>query len=93
MQLVGAKRSFIIRPFLLRSLLYGFLGSVIAIALLVVLVFVLYRQFNVELNMAQVQIPYLIIIGVILLLGVAISFLATYFSLRYYLNNKNEQLY
>lgn len=93
MQLVGAKRSFIIRPFLLRSLLYGLFGSVIAIALLVVLVFVLYRQFNVELNMAQVQIPYLIIIGVILLLGVAISFLATYFSLRYYLNNKNEQLY
>lgn len=93
MQLVGAKRSFIIRPFLRRSLLYGLLGAVIAIVLLVVLVFVLYRQFNIELNMAQVQLPYLIIVSVILILGLAISFLATYFSLRYYLNNKNEQLY
>lgn len=93
MQLVGAKRSFIIRPFLRRSLLYGLLGAVIAIVLLAVLVFVLYRQFNIELNMAQVQLPYLIIVSVILILGLAISFLATYFSLRYYLNNKNEQLY
>lgn len=93
MQLVGAKRSFIIRPFLRRSLLYGLLGAVIAIVLLIVLVFVLYRQFNIELNMAQVQLPYLIIVSVILILGLAISFLATYFSLRYYLNNKNEQLY
>ena len=93
MQLVGAKRSFIIRPFLQRSLLYGFIGTIIAIILLGVLVFVLYRQFAIEFDVNQIKIPYLIMVAIITLFGIAISFFATYFSVRYYLKNKNEQLY
>lgn len=93
MQLVGAKRSFIIRPFLRRSVLYGLLGSLIAILLLAVLVFIAYNQLNIHFAVADVQLPYAIIIGVIIVMGIAISYISTYFSIRYYLNQKDEQLY
>lgn len=93
MQLVGAKRSFIIRPFLRRSVLYGLLGSLIAILLLAVLVFIAYNQLNIHFAVADVQLPYAIIIGIIIVMGIAISYISTYFSIRYYLNQKDEQLY
>lgn len=93
MQLVGAKRSFIIRPFLRRSVLYGLLGSLIAILLLAVLVFIAYNQLNIHFAVVDVQLPYAIIIGIIIVMGIAISYISTYFSIRYYLNQKDEQLY
>lgn len=93
MQLVGAKRSFIIRPFLRRSVLYGLLGSLIAILLLAVLVFIAYNQLNIHFAVADVQLPYAIIVGIIIVMGIAISYISTYFSIRYYLNQKDEQLY
>lgn len=93
MQLVGAKRSFIIRPFLRRSVLYALLGSLIAILLLAVLVFIAYNQLNIHFAVADVQLPYAIIIGIIIAMGIAISYISTYFSIRYYLNQKDEQLY
>ena len=93
MQLVGAKRSFIIRPFLHRSVIYGLLGGFIAALLLAVLVFIAYKQLNVNIAMADVQMPYIVIIGAVVLMGIAISYLSTYFSIRYYLNHKDEQLY
>ena len=93
MQLVGAKRSFIIRPFLHRSVLYGLLGTLIAILLLAVLVFIAYRQLNINIVMTDVQLPYAVIVGVIMLMGIAISYISTYFSIHYYLNHKDEQLY
>ena len=85
MQLVGAKRSFIIRPFLRRSVLYGLLGSLIAILLLAVMVFIAYNQLNIHFAVADVQLPYAIIIGIIIVMGIAISYISTYFSIRYYL--------
>jgi cell division transport system permease protein len=93
MQLVGAKRSFIIRPFLHRSLIYGLLGSVIATLLLAVLVFISYSQLNIAIAMADVKMPYVVIIGIVVLMGMAISYFSTYFSIHYYLNHKDEQLY
>lgn len=93
MQLVGAKRSFIIRPFLRRSVLYGLLGSMIAILLLAVLLFIAHSQLNTNITMIDVQLPYVVIIGIIVLMGIAISYMSTYFSIRYYLNHKDEQLY
>jgi cell division transport system permease protein len=93
MQLVGAKRSFIIRPFLHRSLIYGLLGSVIATLLLAVLVFISYNQLNIAIAMADVKMPYVVIIGIVVLMGMAISYFSTYFSIHYYLNHKDEQLY
>ena len=94
MQLVGAKRGFIVRPFLSKSILYGFLGAVIAIVLLAVLVVVFNSRFNyIDINDTTTQMVLSAIAGVIVVFGIAISFISTYFSVRYYLNHKDEQLY
>lgn len=94
MQLVGAKRGFIVRPFLGKSILYGFLGAVIAIVLLAVLVVVFNSRFNyIDINDTTTQMVLSAIAGVIVVFGIAISFISTYFSVRYYLNHKDEQLY
>ncbi len=93
MQLVGAKRSFIIRPFLKRSIFYGLCGGLIALLFLGSLVFIINNQFNANINLIENKTPYLIIGGIILGVGVVISLASTYFSINYYLNRKNEHLY
>jgi cell division transport system permease protein len=91
---VGAKRGFIVRPFLSKSILYGFLGAVIAIVLLAVLVVVFNSRFNyIDINDTTTRMVLSAIAGVIVVFGIAISFISTYFSVRYYLNHKDEQLY
>ena len=92
MQLVGATKSFIRKPFLNYGILHGLLGGFIAIILLLVTLYV-----------AQQQVPEMIIlrdwfefsmvfIGVIIL-GVLISGLSTYFAVSKFLHSKIYDLY
>jgi cell division transport system permease protein len=92
MQLVGATRNFIRKPFLTYGILHGLLGGLIAIILLLITLYV-----------AQQQVPEMIIlrdwfefsmvfIGVILL-GVLISGLSTYFAVSKFLRLKIYDLY
>jgi cell division transport system permease protein len=92
MQLVGATKSFIRKPFLSYGILHGLLGGLIAIILLLVTLYV-----------AQQQVPEMIIlrdwfefsmvfIGVIIL-GVLISGLSTYFAVSKFLHSKIYDLY
>ena len=93
MQLVGAKRSFIISPFLRRSVLYGFIGGVIAIALVVLLVYLVNNQFGIGIDFEQYRNYYFAIGGIIILLGIVISFFSTYFSLLRYIRMSDSKLY
>jgi cell division transport system permease protein len=92
MQLVGATKSFIRKPFLSYGILHGLLGGLIAIILLLITLYV-----------AQQQVPEMIIlrdwfefsmvfIGVIIL-GVLISGLSTYFAVSKFLHLKIYDLY
>lgn len=80
MRLVGAKNSFIARPFLWRSVLYGFLGALIAIALLSGMVYAYNQSFGLHLLDAQYFAAYAVIAAVILLSGILITWLATVFA-------------
>lgn len=93
MQLVGAKRGFIIAPYLRRSVLYGFLGGLIAIALVVLLVYIVNNQFNIGIDFAANRDYYICLGGVILVLGIVISFVSTYFSLLRYIRMSDSKLY
>ena len=93
MQLVGAKRGFIIAPYLRRSVLYGFLGGIIAIALVVLLVYIVDNQFNIGIDFAANRYYYICLGGVILVLGIVISFVSTYFSLLRYIRMSDSKLY
>jgi len=93
MQLVGAKRGFIIAPYLRRSVLFGFLGGIIAIALVVLLVYIVNNQFNIGIDFAANRNYYICLGGVILVLGIVISFVSTYFSLLRYIHMSDSKLY
>ena len=93
MQLVGAKRGFIIAPYLRRSVLYGFLGGLIAIALVVLLVYIVDSQMNVGINFAENRDYYIALGALILVLGIVISFVSTYFSLLRYIRMSDSKLY
>lgn len=92
MQLVGATRGFIRRPFLMKSLLHGSIGAVVAISLLALVL--LYLRSYVP-GLAEFQAPMqLLFLGIaILLAGLIISFSCTFFALRKYLKLKTDQLY
>ena len=42
---------------------------------------------NINIVMTDVPLPYAVIVGVIMLMGIAISYISTYFSIHYYLNH------
>ncbi len=93
MQLVGAKRSFIVSPYLRRSLLYGFLGGLFAIALLVLLGYIVSNHLGVDIVLID-NLNYYIVIGALLIiLGVVISFFSTLFAVNKYIRLNNSKLY
>ena len=89
MQLVGATSFFIIKPFLIKSILHGLISSLLAIALIII--GILYYQNNVE---DIVQIGHLeAVFGIILLAGLVITSLATYLSVTSYLSSNQDDLH
>ncbi len=101
MQLVGAKSSFIRRPFLLKSLYQGFLAGVIAVLMLLALGYFLV-DFNPEtiVKATETKEELLkeykivgIIFGGMIVSGMLISYLSTFFALNKYLWIKSEKLY
>lgn len=92
MQLIGATKNFIRKPYLLYGIFHGLLGALIAILLLIF-----------TLQFAQKQIPDLVFLrnwyefGAIFLivvgLGIVISGFSTYFAVTKYLRAKSHSLY
>ena len=90
MQLVGAKRGFIARPFLLRSLWYGLLGAFISLIILAVFIGVFNQSFN-DLDLLDKThiLWYAGIAVVIIILGIVLSYLSTLFAVNRYLKQNN----
>jgi cell division transport system permease protein len=92
MRLVGATRSFIRQPFLLKSLLQGAVSGFIAILLITGMIYVLQKEFSELLGMVSTPLIALLFVA-ILLLGMFISWVSTYFSVNRFLCMKNDDLY
>lgn len=92
MQLVGATRGFIQRPYLWKGLAQGFISGLLAIGLLMVVMFFALREMP-ELVEIQDIILLLILFGVVLFLGIVISWLSTYFAVRRFMRMKTDLLY
>ncbi len=92
MQLVGATRSFIRRPFLYKSILQGFIASIMANALILGLIYVIdneMKEFNL---MIDWQLLY-ILFFIISILGIFINLVSTFFTLNKYLRISTDKLY
>ena len=92
MQLVGATKGFIQKPFLVSGILNGLISAILAIGLLMVVLYFAIQQFP-DLLKVQSLPMYLILIGFVLLLGILISWLSTYFAVRKFLHMKTDLLY
>lgn len=87
MRLVGAKNSFIARPYVGRSILYGTLGGLIAILLIAVTAWVFNNQFGLRLLANEHWIWYGGIAVLLVLVGILISWISTSFSVRKHLRD------
>ncbi len=92
MQLVGATPGFVRRPFLVRAARHGLVASVLAFGLLLETVYLVQGEFYELVNLRQYAI--LGLVGVFILLsGVIINVLTTYFAVNKYLQISVERLY
>ncbi len=92
MQLVGATRSFIRKPFILRGLLLGFASGVFAVLLLVLSLYVFTAYFP-ELKLLQDFTQLSLLLACIVVLGMFISGLSSYFAINKYLKMKLDDLF
>ncbi|HLN53868.1 MAG TPA: permease-like cell division protein FtsX [Lentimicrobium sp.] len=92
MQLVGATKTFISKPFLVRSLIHGLVSSIIAIVLLT-LVLVFSRKALPELiDLQQIDL-FLSLFGIVTLLGLFITGFSTLFAVGKYLNLQSYKVH
>ena len=92
MQMVGATKRFIRRPFIWTNIKLGMLGSLLALLALGTLLYYVNLNFP-ELNLLQdIMILGILFIGVFVL-GVLISLISTYFATQRFLNLRTDDLY
>lgn len=92
MHLVGATAAFIRRPFLTRAVLLGLIASTVANILLVLLLYAANKQIETLVKL-QEPLSIFMLLGLILVLGVLISFMSTYRAINKYLNMSLDDLY
>lgn len=92
MQLVGATKNFIKRPFLWLGMLHGLIGALVAIGLLVGLVYFSERQLP-ELRSLQNYRELGMVFIIMFACGIVISLVSTYFAVSRYLRKRIADLY
>lgn len=92
MQMVGATKGFIRRPFIFKSIQLGIIGAMVAIIALIGVLF--YINSNIpELDIFTNYKYYAILFLGILVLGILITWLSTFFATQRFLNLKTDELY
>lgn len=92
MQLVGATGKFIRGPFLRQSILQGVVSAILGMALLVTLFYAL-NNFLETIEISFDPWTFALIFISLVLIGVIITFVSTYFALNKYLRMKLDDLY
>ena len=92
MQLVGATKSFIRRPFIVKSVFQGLISGIIAIILLLGLLYLIEKEFF---QLYTFREPNLLSMlgGAIILTGILINVISTFFSVNRYLSISEDKLY
>jgi cell division transport system permease protein len=92
MKLVGATWGFIRKPFLLKSILHGLYAALVSILLLSGLVYLVQKEFG---DLIDIVDPFLLIIifGAVIVIGVLINLISTYFAVNKFLRLKVDDLY
>lgn len=92
MQMVGATKSFIRRPFIWRNVKLGIIGAVLAMIALYALLYYIDTNFK-ETNFSEDYYSIALVFGSMLLFGIFITWFSTYFATQRFLNLRTNDLY
>ena len=92
MQMVGATKSFIRKPFVYKSVQLGIIGAIIALAAMAVVLYYLNQTFP-ELQLVKEPVLIAGIFTGIFVIGIVITWLSTFIATQRFLNLKTDQLY
>jgi len=92
MQMVGATKKFIRKPFILKNIQLGILGAILAIIGMVFVLYYLDKSFP-ELQFLQNQLLIGLLFLGIFILGIFITLISTFIATQRFLNLKTDQLY
>jgi cell division transport system permease protein len=92
MQLVGATHGFIRKPFLVTSILNGLAGATIAIILLSLLIYGLSNELEGMIDFGNIVLVG-ILFAIVIILGILITLISTFFAINKYLRLKADALY
>ena len=92
MQMVGATKSFIRKPFIWRSIKLGLLGSGLAVVAILGVVYYVDGIFP-NIGIAKDYVSIGIVVTGVLLVGIVITWISTFFATQRFLNLKTDDLY
>ena len=92
MQMVGATKDFIRKPFLMRSIKLGMIGAGLAILALIGVLIYLENNFP-DLGLLDDQLLIALVLLSVFGLGILITWLSTYFATQRFLNLRTDDLY
>ena len=92
MKLVGATKSFIRAPFLGRAVLQGLVSALLAIALLLGILYFVRREFVQLFEIFSMDLL-MIVIGIVIVAGILICLVSTYFVVGKLVSLSNDELY
>ena len=92
MQLVGATSSHIRKPFLVQSIFQGTVSAIIGLALLMTLFYAMNNILD-SIEISYSLITFSLLAGSLIVIGIVITFVSTWFALNKYLRTKLDDLY
>ncbi|WP_296633729.1 permease-like cell division protein FtsX [Polaribacter sp.] len=92
MQMVGATKGFIRRPFIFRSLKLGLFGALIALMGVAVIIYYLDKYIP-ALNFLEDYITLAYISGIVIISSLTITWISTFFATQRFLNLQTDELY
>lgn len=92
MQMVGATKQFIRRPFVWKSVRLGIIGAVIALIGMAIVLYYINKTFP-ELGLLNSPLLVVLLFAIVFALGVIITWVSTHIATQRFLNLKTDQLY
>jgi len=92
MQMVGATKSFIRKPFIWRSIKLGIIGSVLAVLALIGVLFYLDANYP-DLGIADDRLMVGLVLFGVIVVGIFITWFSTFFATQRFLNLRTDDLY
>ncbi len=92
MQLVGASSGFIRRPLLLRGIIQGMLGGLLAAGMVAVVIYLLQKEFK-DFYLIQNYENIVILMTGMIALGILLTLTSTFFAVNKYLSVDEDKLY